>query len=107
MMARSTPRSKQRPDTLTQDRICRIDENLLQRTAGPYIWVNRVILNEGWPLPVYLGQRTSSEPVDMSQTCQEETCAGPMSLPQAGCLDQALASLVFSSRNLPLRHPGR
>jgi hypothetical protein len=23
-----------------QDRICRIDESLLQRTAGPYIWVN-------------------------------------------------------------------
>ena len=26
MMARSTIRSKQRPDTLMQDRICRIDE---------------------------------------------------------------------------------
>ena len=22
-----------------QDRICQIDENLLQRTAGPYMWV--------------------------------------------------------------------
>jgi hypothetical protein len=32
-------RSKQRPDTLLQDRIGRIDENLLHRTAGPYIWV--------------------------------------------------------------------
>src|SRR5215470_1605114 len=31
--------SKQRPDTLMQDRICRIDENLLHRTAGPYMWV--------------------------------------------------------------------
>jgi hypothetical protein len=39
MMARSTMRSKQRPDTLMQDRICQIDENLLQRTAGPYIRV--------------------------------------------------------------------
>jgi hypothetical protein len=38
MMARST-RSNQRPDTLMQDRICQIDENLLQRTAGPYSWV--------------------------------------------------------------------
>jgi hypothetical protein len=28
--------SKQRPDTLMQDRICRIDENLLHRAAGPY-----------------------------------------------------------------------
>ena len=34
-------RSKQRPNTLMQDRICRIDENLLQRTAGPYIGVIR------------------------------------------------------------------
>jgi hypothetical protein len=24
---------------LMQDRICQIDENLLHRTAGPYIWV--------------------------------------------------------------------
>jgi hypothetical protein len=32
-------RSKQRSDTLMQDRICRIDENLLHRAAGPYIWV--------------------------------------------------------------------
>src|SRR5215468_9900962 len=39
MMARSTTCSNQRPDTLMQDRICRIEENLLQRTAGPYIWV--------------------------------------------------------------------
>ena len=30
-------RSKQRSDTLMQDRICRIDENLLHRAAGPYI----------------------------------------------------------------------
>jgi hypothetical protein len=30
-------RSKQSPDTLMQDRSYRIDENLLQRTAGPYI----------------------------------------------------------------------
>jgi hypothetical protein len=29
--------SKQRPDTLMQARICRIDENLLHRAAGPYI----------------------------------------------------------------------
>jgi hypothetical protein len=29
--------SNQRPDTLMQDRICQIDENLLQRTAGPYM----------------------------------------------------------------------
>src|SRR5262245_33157254 len=34
MMARSTTCSNQRPDTLMRDRICRIDENLLQRPAG-------------------------------------------------------------------------
>src|SRR5215831_7782295 len=39
MMARSTTRPKQRPDTLMQDLICRIDENLLQHAAGPYIRV--------------------------------------------------------------------
>ena len=38
MRARSTC-SNQRPDTLMQDRIARIDENLLHRTAGPYIRV--------------------------------------------------------------------
>jgi hypothetical protein len=27
-----------------QDRSRQIDENLLQRTAGPYMWVNHVIL---------------------------------------------------------------
>jgi hypothetical protein len=31
--------SSQRPDTLMQDRICQIDENLLHPTAGPYIRV--------------------------------------------------------------------
>ena len=40
MMARSTTRSKQRPNTLMQDRNCRIGENLLQRAAGPYIGSN-------------------------------------------------------------------
>jgi hypothetical protein len=43
-MARSTTHSNQRPDTLMQDRICQVDETLLQRTAGPYIRVNRVLV---------------------------------------------------------------
>ena len=34
--------SNQRPDTLMQGHVCQIDENLLQRTAGPYIGVIRV-----------------------------------------------------------------
>src|SRR5216684_2072621 len=45
-------------------------QNLLQRTAGPYIWVNRVVLTVRCSLPVYPDERTSSEPVGMSQRCQ-------------------------------------
>jgi len=37
MMAGSSTGSNQRPDTLMQDRISQIDENLLHRMAGPYI----------------------------------------------------------------------
>jgi hypothetical protein len=40
MMARSK-RSKQRPDTLMQDRYHQLDEVLLRRTAGPYMWAKR------------------------------------------------------------------
>jgi hypothetical protein len=36
MMAGSTTRSNQRPDTLMQDRHRQFDEIFLQRTAGPY-----------------------------------------------------------------------
>ena len=39
MMARSVTSSNQRPDTLMQDRYRQLDEILLRRTAGPYIWV--------------------------------------------------------------------
>jgi hypothetical protein len=42
-------RSNRRPDTLMQDRIRQIDENLLRRTAGPYIRVNRVISSAETP----------------------------------------------------------
>jgi hypothetical protein len=38
-------------------------------------WVKNGTLTVGWPLPVHLGQRTLSEPVGMSQTCQQETHA--------------------------------
>ena len=47
MMARSTTGSNQRPDTLMPDRIYRIDENLLQRTAGPYMWVIPAVVDPG------------------------------------------------------------
>src|SRR5262245_30128782 len=52
MMARSTTSSNQRPDTLMQDRSCQLDENLLRRTAGPYIRVNhrRRVMSKSCPL---------------------------------------------------------
>jgi len=37
------------------------------------IWVNRVNLTKGGPLPVYPDQRTSSDRPGMSQTCHERT----------------------------------
>jgi hypothetical protein len=40
MMARSTMSSNQRPDTLMRDRLPLSRRRLLQRTAGPYKWVN-------------------------------------------------------------------
>jgi hypothetical protein len=39
MVARSMTRSNQRPNTLMQDRSPPFRQRLLQRTAGPYIWV--------------------------------------------------------------------
>ena len=45
MMARSKKRSNQRPDTLMQDHYRQFVEIFLLRTAGPYIWVNRSLLN--------------------------------------------------------------
>src|SRR5215475_6670245 len=48
-------RSKQRPDTLMQDRVCRIDENLLHRTAGPYIGSKAEVSDCPAPRPFYPG----------------------------------------------------
>ena len=39
MVAPSMTRSNQRPNTLMQDRSPPVRQRLLQRTAGPYIWV--------------------------------------------------------------------
>jgi hypothetical protein len=44
-------------------------QNLLQRTAGPYKRVNRVILTVRRSLLVFLDKRTFSEPVDTSVSC--------------------------------------
>jgi hypothetical protein len=45
----------------------------VQRNRRCPSWVNRVGLTVGQPLPVYPDERTSSEPVGMSQTCQQAT----------------------------------
>jgi len=52
MMARSTTSSNQRPDTLMQDRYRQLDEDLLRRTAGPYIGVkvSHAAVREVWLL---------------------------------------------------------
>jgi len=60
MMDRSTMRSKQRPDTLMQDRSYRIDENLLQRTAGPYI--GPCVDGSGLARRIFTLQRWSEQP---------------------------------------------
>src|SRR2546430_952793 len=46
-------------------------QNLLQRTAGPYMRVNRVTLTVGRPLPVYSDQRTSADRPGMSGWCHD------------------------------------
>ncbi|MEH2470088.1 hypothetical protein V1281_000663 [Nitrobacteraceae bacterium AZCC 2161] len=53
MMARSTTRSNQRPDTLMQDRSRQFDEIFLQRAAGPYIRVIRYRNELSATCPVY------------------------------------------------------
>ena len=57
MMARSTTRSKQRPDTLMQDRSCRIDQILLQRTIVGLRLRVRSRCHSQSPL-TWLGERT-------------------------------------------------
>src|SRR6202162_3293609 len=72
MMARSKC-SNQRPDTLMQDRSPPARRNHLQRAAGPYMWVNRVVLTTDQPLPVYPDQRTSPDQPLWSVSCQTRT----------------------------------
>src|SRR5262249_12780006 len=71
MMARSTRGSNQRPDTLMQDRTSANSMKvLLQRTAGPYIWVKSrqsVLLGL---CPLYRRKRTNSSRLDCGNSCQ-------------------------------------
>jgi hypothetical protein len=45
----------------------------LQRTAGPYSWVNRVSLSVRRSLPLFPYEETSPSSVGMSQKCQIRT----------------------------------
>jgi hypothetical protein len=56
-----------------QDHICRIDENLLHRTAGPYIRVKSDGLAVGRSLPLYPYQQTFPDADGMPQGCQQPT----------------------------------
>jgi hypothetical protein len=68
MMARSTTRSNQRPDTLMQDRRRQFDEIFLQRAAGPYIGVKSAVLTVRPPLPVYPKLRSQTPNWEVSFT---------------------------------------
>src|SRR5258708_39662084 len=69
MMARSTC-SNQRPDTLMQDPLTPARQNLLQRTAGPYIWVKNGSGRARRACPLYPQEQTSSGHPCMSVSCQ-------------------------------------
>jgi hypothetical protein len=76
-MARSTTRSNQRPDTLMQDRRRQFDEIFLQRTAGPYIRVNRIDLAMPELLPLSSSpaeQRSKPERSRRGQTTPSNVC---------------------------------
>src|SRR6266851_8939525 len=51
--------------------IRQIDENLLRRAAGPYIWVNRVILDARRNLLVNPGNRTFAALLATSESCHK------------------------------------
>ena len=73
MVARSTTRSNQRPDTLMQDRIRQIRRNLLRCTAGPYMRVKPGPPALSATLPLSHRQRNSTSRRAMSQSCQDQT----------------------------------
>jgi hypothetical protein len=69
-----------------QDRSRQFDEIFLQRTAGPYIWVNRFTSTLCRSLPVFPDQRTSPDRPDWSGLCQERKlgCLLECSCPSLG-----------------------
>jgi hypothetical protein len=72
-----------------QDRSPPARRNHLQRTAGPYIRVNRVTLTLRRSLPLYPDKQTFSESVGMSQRCQRRKwwlVTRPAALLKVGCI---------------------
>src|SRR5262245_41862826 len=61
IMARSTTRSNQQPDTLMQDRTRQDRRNLLHRTAGPYIEVKSGAFGSSDERPLYLPSNSGAK----------------------------------------------
>src|SRR5215471_20085845 len=78
MMARSTKRSNQRPDTLMQDRISP-NSNKSSCNARPDHTFGSLSLDRRAPdalgLSASLRKRTGANPLDMSALCQKQTFA--------------------------------
>jgi hypothetical protein len=103
MVARSKS-SNQRPDTLMQDRKPQLDENLLQRTAGPYIGVNRVGLAVHRSLPIYPRERTSPDGSGVVRFVPTTSQQKPAQTPPDATLSQAavIAGLQLRAKKLNL-----
>src|SRR6267142_328467 len=78
MMARSTTRSNQRPDTLMRDRLPPARQNPLATHGRTIHWVIRVGLTAYRRLPLYSYKQTSLPCAGMSQMCQKRSTQ-PMS----------------------------
>ena len=68
MMARSTTRSNQRPDTLMQDRICQVDETSCNARPDHTLGQKRR-LDRRSLLPVFPEKRTLLESFSISERC--------------------------------------
>jgi hypothetical protein len=95
MMARSTTRSNQRPDTLIQDRICQIDESLLQRTARPYIRVIGAIFGPFAARPLMPQQLRNSRRLSTAAWGHEQT--SPPRLPLVSMRKSPFPGMFVSS----------
>src|SRR6266404_7950274 len=73
MMARSTTRSNQRPDTLMQDRICQVDETSCNARPDHTFGSKPEKLNESKCFPLFTQQRTSPRYFGISVSCQQAT----------------------------------